>query len=61
MAYGGIYRARVMNVATCLYKTDLKCFESVTLIQPQYKGGAFKGPSGKSPKANVRLPRKSLD
>ena len=20
-----------------------KCFESVTLIQPQYKGGAFKG------------------
>ncbi len=22
-----------------------KCFESVTLIQPQYKGGAFKGPA----------------
>jgi len=22
-----------------------KCFESVTLIQPQYKGGAFKGPT----------------
>ena len=21
-----------------------KCFESVTLIQPQHKGGAFKGP-----------------
>jgi len=23
----------------------LKCFESVTLIQPQHKGGAFKGPA----------------
>jgi hypothetical protein len=23
MAYRGIYRARVMNVATCLYKIDL--------------------------------------
>ncbi len=22
-----------------------KCFESVTLIKPQYKGGAFKGPA----------------
>ncbi len=22
-----------------------KCFESVTLIQPQHKGGAFKGPA----------------
>jgi hypothetical protein len=22
-----------------------KCFENVTLIQPQYKGGAFKGPA----------------
>ena len=22
-----------------------KCFESVTLVQPQYKGGAFKGPA----------------
>jgi len=22
-----------------------KCFESVMLIQPQYKGGAFKGPA----------------
>jgi len=22
-----------------------KCFESMTLIQPQYKGGAFKGPA----------------
>jgi len=22
-----------------------KCFERVTLIQPQYKGGAFKGPA----------------
>ena len=22
-----------------------KCFESVTLIQPQYRGGAFKGPA----------------
>jgi len=21
------------------------CFESVTLIQPQYRGGAFKGPA----------------
>ncbi len=22
-----------------------KCFESVTLVQPQHKGGAFKGPA----------------
>ncbi len=22
-----------------------KCFENVTLIQPQHKGGAFKGPA----------------
>jgi len=22
-----------------------KCFESLTLIQPQHKGGAFKGPA----------------
>jgi hypothetical protein len=22
-----------------------KCFESVTLIQPQHRGGAFKGPA----------------
>jgi len=22
-----------------------KCFESVTVIQPQHKGGAFKGPA----------------
>jgi len=22
-----------------------KCFESVTLIQPQHKGGVFKGPA----------------
>jgi len=22
-----------------------KCFESMTLIQPQHKGGAFKGPA----------------
>jgi len=27
-----------------------KCFESVTLIQPQHKGGAFKGPArGQAP------------
>jgi len=67
-----------------------KCFESVTLIQPQHKGGAFKGPAkgqclycmdeqeyelrvpanrkdlinvieAVTPKADVRLPRKSLD
>jgi hypothetical protein len=37
MAYRGIYRARVMNVATCLYKIDLNYFESVTLVQPQHK------------------------
>jgi hypothetical protein len=65
-------------------------FESVTLIQPQHKGGAFKGPAkgqclncgdeqeydlrvpvnrkdlinvieAVTPKADVRLPRKSLD
>ena len=33
-----------------------KCFESVTLIQPQHKGGAFKGPAkGKSIKADFHL------
>jgi len=33
-----------------------KCFESVTLIQPQHKGGGFKGPArGHSPKADIRL------
>jgi hypothetical protein len=35
---------------------DPKCFESVTLVQPKHRGGAFKGPAkGKSIKADIRL------
>jgi hypothetical protein len=52
----GIFPLLVMVVAVGFFKNiiDLllmvlshypKCFESMTLIQPQYKGGAFKGPA----------------
>jgi len=34
-----------------------KCFESVTLIQPQYKGGAFKGPALR----HVRMDEREYD
>ena len=56
MKVGGLGQFRATSQKqTAVYHRCPKFFESLTLIQPQHKGGALKGPSGKSPKADVRL------
>jgi len=37
------YEACILPLALYIPHRCPKCFESVTLIQPQHKGGAFKG------------------
>ena len=46
MKVGGLGQFRATSQKqTAVYHRCPKCFESLTLIQPQHKGGAFKGPA----------------
>jgi len=38
-------KEQVVNMPLYIRQRYPKCFESVTLIQPQHKGGALKGPA----------------